>query len=1536
MAGGISLGTAAVDLVARTTGFAADMARAGRDFERVGARMQQVGASMTRAVTLPLAAIGGLAVKAAIDFESSFAGIRKTMDLTEREFGRLAQANRDLAKEIPVTVNELNRIGELGGQLGIRGVDNVLAFERTIAELAVTTDLTADSAALAFAQIANVIQLPQDQIPRLGAAVVALGNNFATVESQIVEFTARIAGAGAIARVGAGELAGIATAFASLGVNAEAGGTAVQKVLLGMVQAVATGSRELRVFADTAGQSVAEFGDAFRTDAAGAFASFVEGLGRQGESAIQTLDALGLSDQRLARAFLGAAQAGDLLRTAIETGAAGFREANALSEEAAKRFETAASQLRVFWNRARDVAITLGSALVPALLDALRAMAPLVGAMQGAVQAFAALPSPVRTTALLLAALAAATGPVILGLGALSAAIGAVSTSLVGLAGIQVARAVAGWAVAFGSLALQVRSAAGALALLEIAIGTAGWLVLGAGAVGVALLAMAKHAAAARAETERLAQVARDAASDIATMDEAAAASTLQAYAVALEAAGRKALEASARLEEFRAAQREASGLDRDGFAPAIAQAEEALKRAQAEVTNLATGFQAARDRLAELAQATDELDDTGGGLKPLTEEQLKAIEASEELVEQLRTQVTEQERLLQATAQGADAVARTTAEIERERDVRDALRVALAEDATEVERLVNAYHDLHAATRSQETVADLSQQVDDQRRLVDATREGAAAAEDMRRTLQFEATLRQALVGATAEQAGAIRGLVVEYFNLLEAARNADRAEETRKRTLDRTSELRDLRGLADLYRTFRGTQDELTRAVERYNAEIRIRQQIEAELARDPNQDVAALRAQITMAEALRVQIGELADAGEDAAIRWGNAFVAALGSIQQGVTAVVQSLLASLSQIGGSVGTAAAIGAGVLGTITSAIGASNRDAEEKAQEEAIRRSIQALDDFAASLKETTQLARNLETASDLALEAFVAAISGPNTEVFTANIERVVEEMAPAIAEMVRGGATINEIFDELGERFVTNRDALREWIPAITEWVDAIRAAQAAQEEAQAAFVQDLELRQLEAQGLDAEARARRNELEVIEAQRRGFDEATIAALQYTQALEEIARLMARAEDFASTFRGAVEQRARRTGDVDVLRALGEQEIQEIVAGFQELVDAGILTQEEVTFLAAILRENLNADLAEFAQRALDAAEAAREAAAAAAEAARQERFRAQIDTQNLRVQLLQLQGRSREAIALQNQIDLLNAINEGRDAEYISLLQQIGAERLRQAALNDSREALDKTTQSITGLTRALNAPAGLPLAALRIQAILSDSAGPAATFGLAASNASSQAPSGTSPVAVQQPAAVNPPVAPSQTVAPVAVASTTVAPTFNVADVEPLPVTPEFIVIEPAPLPVTPVFVLVSSGPIPVVPDFRTIEPPPLPVTPDWDVRPAPPIRITPEWDVRPSPPPRMAASFEAPERMMGGGRADRGGAAVRDAGATQQRPTVIQNITQNFGGITIQAAPGGDTERELLAKFRRAVAREVRSGGASPVQTPL
>ncbi len=131
------------------------------------------------------------AVTAGIEFESSFAGVKKTVDATDAEFEQLSQGLRNMAKQIPVNVNELNKIAEAAGQLGIKKGD-VLEFTKVMANLGATTNLSADQAATSIARMANIMGTSSKDFERLGSTIVDLGNKSAATESEIVEMALRI------------------------------------------------------------------------------------------------------------------------------------------------------------------------------------------------------------------------------------------------------------------------------------------------------------------------------------------------------------------------------------------------------------------------------------------------------------------------------------------------------------------------------------------------------------------------------------------------------------------------------------------------------------------------------------------------------------------------------------------------------------------------------------------------------------------------------------------------------------------------------------------------------------------------------------------------------------------------------------------------------------------------------------------------------------------------------------------------------------------------------------------------------------------------------------------------------------------------------------------------------------------------------------------------------------------------------------------------------------------------------------------------
>ena len=339
-------------------------ARRAEAFQMAGQGMLVAGAAITAGL--------GMAARAAIQWESDWAGVTKVLDATPEQTERLEESLRALALQIPATHSELAGIAGAAAQLGIES-QNIIAFTETVAAMGVATDMVAEEAAMQMARFSAIMGTPQESVGQLGAAIVELGNNSAATESEIMTMAMRIAGAGSTVGLTEGEVLGFAAALTSVGMEAEAGGSAVSRVLLSINDAVSSGGADLQQFAQVAGVSASAYSEAWRDDPAVATQEFVAGLSRmqsEGENVNATLGRLGLGEIVVRDALLRMAGASDLVGESLERGNTGWEENSALVEEAAARYATTESQIQLARNAINETGISIGETLLPILGDA--------------------------------------------------------------------------------------------------------------------------------------------------------------------------------------------------------------------------------------------------------------------------------------------------------------------------------------------------------------------------------------------------------------------------------------------------------------------------------------------------------------------------------------------------------------------------------------------------------------------------------------------------------------------------------------------------------------------------------------------------------------------------------------------------------------------------------------------------------------------------------------------------------------------------------------------------------------------------------------------------------------------------------------------------------------------------------------------------------------------------------------------------------------------------------------------------------------
>lgn len=417
------------------TTFGNGLTTVGDKIQNFGSAVGGVGKALTIGVTTPIVAGASAVVKSAISWESAFAGVKKTNDEVVDSNGNVVYSYADLesglrglAMQLPSTHEEIAGVAEAAGQLGIKTQD-VVSFTKTMIDMGESTNLSAEDAATAIAKIANITGLTSDEYQRFGSSVVALGNNFATTESDIVSMANRLAASGTLAGLTNQEILGLATAMSSVGIEAEAGGTAMTQTLSAIESAVAAGGEDLQKFATVAGESSEEFASKWKNKPIEAIQDFIRGLGQldeKGSSATLVLDDMGLSGVRQSNMLKSLALAADTMTSAVDMSNQAWDENTALTNEANKRYETTESKLKMLKNQVKDTAIEFGGPLVDALSDALEAGKPFLETLSELAKKFSSLDKEQQQQIIKWGLIAAATGPALSAFGGIADGLGKV------------------------------------------------------------------------------------------------------------------------------------------------------------------------------------------------------------------------------------------------------------------------------------------------------------------------------------------------------------------------------------------------------------------------------------------------------------------------------------------------------------------------------------------------------------------------------------------------------------------------------------------------------------------------------------------------------------------------------------------------------------------------------------------------------------------------------------------------------------------------------------------------------------------------------------------------------------------------------------------------------------------------------------------------------------------------------------------------------------------------------------------------------
>ncbi|WP_163833295.1 phage tail tape measure protein [Spartinivicinus ruber] len=321
-----------------------------------------------RGQLMDAAALGlGLAVpiREAIKFESVMADVKKVVDFKQPQgFEQLGETLKQLTRTIPVTATGLAEIAASGGQLGI-GEQDLPQFVTTVAKMSTAFDMLPSAAGDAMAKLSNIYKIPIEQMTNLGDVINHLSDNSAAKARDMVSALSRIGGTARQFGLASHQAAALSNAFIALGKEPEVAGTAINA----MLQKLQNASGQTKAFIkalDKVGYSARDLEDAIAQDAQGALFEFLttlEKLDKQQRANVLS-DLFGMEYSDDVSLLVGSL---DTYRKALGLVGDKTKYTGSMQREFENRSKTTANNLILMRNGLTEIAINLGTLLLPPL-----------------------------------------------------------------------------------------------------------------------------------------------------------------------------------------------------------------------------------------------------------------------------------------------------------------------------------------------------------------------------------------------------------------------------------------------------------------------------------------------------------------------------------------------------------------------------------------------------------------------------------------------------------------------------------------------------------------------------------------------------------------------------------------------------------------------------------------------------------------------------------------------------------------------------------------------------------------------------------------------------------------------------------------------------------------------------------------------------------------------------------------------------------------------------------------------------------------
>ncbi|WP_213865706.1 phage tail tape measure protein [Vibrio crassostreae] len=328
------------------------------------AKLSEIGGQATSLAmaAAPIAAT----VWSAVKNESSFADVKKVVDMTPEEADAMRNWSLRTSTETPMSANDINAMLAAGGQSGIKDKAELKQFVLDSAQMGVAFDMEAGQAGETLAVFKAALGLDQNGAMGLAGLANHLSNNSNAKANDIAGVMARQGASAKMAGFSANEAAALSASMLSAGMGEERSATALKNIS-GRLTLGGAATKAQQTALSTIGFDSVELATSMQNDASGTLLQVLEAI-RDAPLEEQSALITQIFGEEAKGAVASLAGNTDLFHKTLKLAKQGQDvHIQSLQDEYEARINTSENGISQFINKVNRLSVIVGAALLPAL-----------------------------------------------------------------------------------------------------------------------------------------------------------------------------------------------------------------------------------------------------------------------------------------------------------------------------------------------------------------------------------------------------------------------------------------------------------------------------------------------------------------------------------------------------------------------------------------------------------------------------------------------------------------------------------------------------------------------------------------------------------------------------------------------------------------------------------------------------------------------------------------------------------------------------------------------------------------------------------------------------------------------------------------------------------------------------------------------------------------------------------------------------------------------------------------------------------------